>query len=408
MKEVNKKNLMSRLHNVIFYSLAIWFYTGQFFFVGNNKKLATVTAICFFVVAIISKLEVIRFNIQRYREPIYLIFLSVLSLAIFKYTSDSSSTLLRTLFICLFFSLLIPRNAFSINSISILFSISSLFLLGMSLYAFIYLNIPRGWWKMNPIPFSTISVSLLVMSTVLFFSSSKKRYRCINIISIVAAAMLLAISQTRGAWVAVLVCLPLIIIYQRRWKALAYTLLLVLVAGVFSAFSKPTLFTHQIESRLQQTKTEIQRISNNDYGSSIGLRISMWKSSFLLLNEQPFFGYGNNFQQSLNELSKRHLIPNSLISFHPVHFHNQTLDSLVRYGIIGTIMLLLPIITYTYRRFKERRETCSFVSLMLILTFFICSLTDVPLSHPESLSFFLISLSLLYHCSIDKKISNNV
>ncbi len=408
MKEVNKKNLTSRLHNVIFYSLVIWFYTGQFFFVGNNKELATVTAICFFIVALVSRLEVIKNNLKEYPEPLYLIFFAALSLTVFRYTSDSSSTLLRTVFICLFFTLIIPRNAFSKRSISILLAISSLFLFGVSFYAFAYLNLPRASWKMNPIPLSTICVSLLIMSTVLFFSFRQRLYRCINIISVIAAAMSISISQTRGAWVALLICIPLMMVFDRRWKTLLSLTILTALTGLFLTFSKPNLLTQQIESRIEQTQAEIQRISNNDYGSSIGLRLSMWKSSFILVKEKPLWGYGNNYHQSLRDLFNKDMISESLISLNPNHFHNQTLDSLVRYGIIGTIMLLLPIIIYTYRRFNERKETYSFISLMLILTFFICSLTDVPLSHPESLSFFLISLSLLYHCSIDKKISNNV
>ncbi|WP_417879628.1 O-antigen ligase family protein [Vibrio sp.] len=205
-------------------------------------------------------------------------------------------------------------------------------------------------------------------------------------------------SGSRGAWIA----LPVVFIYlvyshrhYFRNKAIILLPMLFLSLFIFSA-----LQSEHVMNRVNQASQDIQKLESGNLNSSVGVRVMLWKSAILATKEYPIFGSG--YPQRL-EIRKEQVntgvMPKLLNKWRNIHAHNQFLEYLSVYGIVGFISLI-SVFLYPLYLFKRMEQTspehnilkeCGVIHILATMSY---CLTQVFFAHNSGTIFYPLILSI--------------
>lgn len=124
-------------------------------------------------------------------------------------------------------------------------------------------------------------------------------------------------------------------------------------------------------------------------GASGVHRAWVWKASFDLILQKPWFGWGRDMALTDQVLTAVQAPGN--IRTHP-HFHNELIDVSVRFGVPAAILLVLSYASLFWTSPTRHHLLVVFVFLSQL---FALSLTDVIFSHSVTLSMFVFTVTLL-------------
>ena len=198
---------------------------------------------------------------------------------------------------------------------------------------------------------------------------TSRRIIIIGVVAILSVAMVL--SSCRAAWVslaaalAVLACVLLKIKF--RW---IFTAMAVLV-GLFFAFQ------HQIIDALEHNNQDasgdvvenIQSITNISTDASNLERINRWQSAFRLFAERPVFGWGPGTYQFVYapyQMSKEKTII-STNAGDGGNAHSEYIGPLAEQGFMGSILMLVLVITVVYTGLKAYQRATNKKARVLAL-----------------------------------------
>ena len=166
-----------------------------------------------------------------------------------------------------------------------------------------------------------------------------------------------------------------IFLYCIRWKKLFITSIVLELCVCGLVFLKPNL---------------IPRISDM---STFASRIKIWKTAFLCISMYPFFGWGPQTYKQFYPLVHGHKAP---------HAHNIYIDSILSYGIMGTLILLAYIFLLNKEIFTSntRKENPAlfgmmmcFIAIVLIYGLLDCTLNIVATG---TLCFIILNSACMY------------
>lgn len=136
----------------------------------------------------------------------------------------------------------------------------------------------------------------------------------------------------------------------------------------------------------------------NQYGTNYSMetwnktnRIHIWNSSISLLKANFLLGVGTG--DISNELNKQYILDNHpYLSNKDANTHNQYLDYLIKFGIIGFGVLVFCFYTY----FRKSLLTSNYTYLMFLILVLICMLTENILSRQFGIVFFFFFQNLFF------------
>ncbi|ROV59079.1 O-antigen ligase domain-containing protein [Vibrio ponticus] len=214
--------------------------------------------------------------------------------------------------------------------------------------------------------------------------------------SLVALSALI-IGETRGNILALAVALSvLFLVVGIKNKAFIYSCLIAILLVSAVSF-------HQIQQRYVETKQEILNTAHGKFNNSIGNRIQMWKAGIEISKDPTIFGLGNHHIEVKEKLYKQGKIPKNTVRYK--HYHNQYLTAFITKGITGLLALIL-ILGYPVYSYLKNRNNYNLIAILCSTIYAIAGLTDIPLSQPHSLIFYLVILLLL--CNSDERNANSV
>ncbi|MBB1074566.1 O-antigen ligase family protein [Rhodoferax sp. 4810] len=235
---------------------------------------------------------------------------------------------------------------------------------------------------------ATLLIGLLcLMPRVWQYTAHWQRARRIFILAIYSALMIisaywLVASQSRGVWVAFTVTLFIIgsvvvIRYGRRvlWRGLL--LGMICVAGISFAVGDFVIkrFNSDAATLVYLQSHQPHVLPNN----STGIRLNMLESGWKWWQQAPLVGHG---PAAVASLIAREPAP---LSEQPYkHLHNVLIDTLVRVGLIGAVLLqslfvwVLLAAWQGYQHGQIKFDLWLFSSAALIFSF-LCNLTDLRL-----------------------------
>lgn len=278
----------------------------------------------------------------------------------------------RTIIVSLIYMLVVPWHNISRQSVLLIILLGGCVAGVSGLYERAILNIARVGSVINEIPFALyVAITLLIaIHTLNFFQSRSMKLAAW--LAILGSTFAVITSEVRGVWLA-FGCVALFsVIGQLKKLTVGKATLMVVITLVGLLFLSSI---EVVENRIIQTKNEFVEIANGNQNTSIGIRFQLWRSAIDIIESHPFMGVGTEgYKNAMESQYQQGLITSTALSFKNAHFHNQYLDSYVRYGVIG---LVLVIIIFLSPGFLYRGRLNISISILLLSS----GLTDVPLMH---------------------------
>ncbi|MBS9782984.1 MAG: O-antigen ligase family protein [Pasteurella sp.] len=263
-----------------------------------------------------------------------------------------------------------------------------------------YLHLPNPFPIHNRIQAGDIVMTLAVFSLCIGFYAYQVRNKLLMIIASIAFSfgfIASVLCLARGALVGFVIALVAILFFYRHLlskKAVIFVMIFTLFAGSVSY--------KVAEKRWNRVSVEItQCLQKNKCVSSVGLRLDMYKSAFLGIQEKPIFGWG---LEGVKEMRKQH-IKQKYVSKHIARFnhsHNQFLHDGSARGLLG-LLVLCAIFFVPFGLFaKGIKQTTNKVSQLFgvmgvvhILAIMGYCLTQGFLSHHSGNLFYLATVMIL-------------
>ncbi|ENM5762691.1 O-antigen ligase family protein [Vibrio mimicus] len=395
-----KYNLLNKIENLFLLSPLIILLT-MVFNISDTKSILSrlIPIVC--VYCLFRYRQAIKDN---FNSPLRFFFVSglivVILFSFYHFVREDEFSLPRTLIASLAYLIFVPWKKINIKSIYYVLVIASIVCGVNAFYEHYVLNIARVGVATNPIPYA-LYISFLILCSIYFLLIDSSNFMKVlagigGLLSLAALIM----TDVRG----VIVFLPIAIFYlifsvvKLKWKY--YVILSIAVFTVSGIIY--TIFQESIDARIKKTQYEFAMIEQGNFKTSIGIRLELWKHGLSVISNQPIFGLGDKgLTNSIASMTNRGA------AVQP-HLHNQYLDFLARYGLVGTLAIAVFCFSLIFKITDSGLKYIGdpLVNSMLIILFF-AGLTDVPLHHTHLVYLLTILCGLLKYFSEIRKNSEN-
>ena len=322
-------------------------------------------------------------------------------LAWFSHTSELYKfQFIYTLFF-LFLPSLILNTKFSNEAFFKIININVIISIAFNIYVNLNYHFDRNLIAkaLNPVilyDYSLIAISLLTLCYGLY-KNNKIAY--IFIFLSLINILLICLHGSRGSWLGIPI--SFLIIFSFFYKKCFLKILTILGISLLLTVVALLIPNNPIQTRLQALKSDEYNIINNqNYNTSVGTRLSLWKLSLEKFKEAPITGIGMvQFKEDICELNQQGKIGECTI-----HAHNIFFQVLATHGLLGLlallILLILPIQFFiqSLRKNSNNEEIrllcCAGISFIVYII--ISGLTDFYFYAPrQTILYYLVIFTLM-------------
>ena len=223
------------------------------------------------------------------------------------------------------------------------------------------------------------------------------------------------ITRTKGAWLAIGVVGPIIIIirYKKEFRKIGWLLFLIVLSIFILTIANSNLIKQRAKGVVSTIKAILTQKEDRLSNKSISDRYFLFKFGLKKIKERPIIGWGAGSTIPLIKMSK----DPKLARHHPTgklewydHLHNLYLEIGVRFGIIGflliglTMFILLHRLKTTYNYGLISKDMYLFLTGTIAL-FAICALSNFRILHPDHRFFWAIIGGTIYGLGMPAKSS---
>jgi O-antigen ligase len=218
---------------------------------------------------------------------------------------------------------------------------------------------------------AALAIYLILAITYAFLPGFRTRRKILILGVVMLLSLAMVLSSCRAAWVslaaslAVLICVLLKIKFRWVFATIA------ILTGLFFAFQ------HQIIDALEHNNQDasgdivenIQSITNISTDASNLERFNRWHSAFRLFAERPVFGWGPGTYQFVYapyQMSKEKTII-STNAGDGGNAHSEYIGPLAEQGVVGSLLVLLFVITVVYTGLKAYHKAKNKKAKVLVL-----------------------------------------
>lgn len=311
----------------------------------------------------------------------------------------------RTLLTVQLYLTLLPWQRITQRQLWLLLIFGGIAIGGSALYEVLVLKIPRaGSLAFNAIPYATYA-AVLCLSCLLLPLTIPSNFRWItaSILGAIGAGTAILLSGTRGIWLALIVIIIMVGIQSLRKTNFKNMLLVMLISAVVISAGLTTV-SNKINHRYQQTLAEYNHMAQHDMDTSIGIRLQLWQQGLSYIKQHPIFGTGTKqYLVNLKQDEQARLISPIAASLGDAHFHNQFIDTLVRTGGVGLIVLLVWMFIPAWALHKQQYYPQRNWALACGIVILIGGLTDVPFHHTHLIYFYSMLMGAIILTSVKTK-----
>lgn len=261
-------------------------------------------------------------------------------------------------------------------------------------------------FHLNPLMIAIVAVVAFLLPNI---HANNIRLRILTYTGLCLGAATVIMSDSKGPVLALLVvalvflCIPSGLNHSANKKTTSskkYSRLigLVLLAGiVITSIGTNSILFSRISMSAQNLISHLEQPNSKTQESSTAIRLELWKGSLVLLSEKPIFGYGTlQAQKRMGELYDEGYLAKYMNSNTKTHFHSMYFQALGNRGIFGllTVIILLLIPGYILLKNKSINPTYSVSGLLVIISYIITGIADVPLSSSTSSATYFILIVL--------------
>ncbi|MDF2190805.1 O-antigen ligase family protein [Paraflavitalea sp. CAU 1676] len=239
--------------------------------------------------------------------------------------------------------------------------------------------------------YCTTSIAWLLFFHFLY--EGQKPIRVTLLVVLPVCAFLLTVvfllASKMGIFVFLLVMLSLLIYIGYRKKALLKSLLVIIVMGGVVFFLSDNLY--YLRWRLSELRLNKYTGSVDDQ-NGLAVRRLTWESALELWKERPVLGYGlkGAGDALVKKYEEKHFqlgVPERYNS------HNQYLETAIRSGAIGLLILLALIAIPLWSAIRQKKT----LLLLVILHFMLVCLVETAMEYQQELTFYWFFIFLFYY-----------
>jgi len=300
--------------------------------------------------------------------------------------------------------------------IQIVDKLLTFFLAGMLISEILSYGIYFGLWSINgkdstdPTPFMMhidysiyIAFAALILLNRLFSNRYTIKEKIFMAIFFVTMSGNLFINGGRTGQLAFI--LALIVSFFIHFRFNVKNLITVLM-GAFLLIGIAFYSSKNFQIRTNQAIDDIKLMQKNNYNSSWGLRLYMWKIGSSLFKENPILGSGINSQKDLTKKYLQDNPPKSLTNWSinvikNHHLHSQYIQTLVELGIVGIAFIIA--IFYQIFKFKIIKDEFRELKYIFIVIFLVGFLPEPLFLKQFTNILFIFFISILYALDIYNK-----
>lgn len=251
----------------------------------------------------------------------------------------------------------------------------------------------------------TAMLAALLLITQLVATKTGRVIKIVIAISIICLLYSSIMSQARGAWLALLIYVLLLLpiaVRQGKIKIRSLIIIFILFGAVLSLSPAKDI----VSSRLQLAVHELELFqSGENHASSVGSRLAMWHIAVNTWVKHPLIGTGlGDFDLEIQASVAQGL-------YKPIFEHSSThnifFQALATTGIVGIVILCFALFILPFRLFyKSYRsgENISSLSGMVMLSAFIV----FGLTESWTLRAPMVSVYLLYFVALATAVSRKI
>lgn len=255
-------------------------------------------------------------------------------------------------------------NAVGFADLTILFGLASL------------LTLP---WKLSPWPRLEFALKIVVVPICLYA---------------------VWVSQTRSSWGLLPVLGLVLLLTKRHWTMRAK---LFFVGGLIALMALVAVGSwYSQDSRWRGVLSDLDSYQQRDRDTSVGIRIQLWKASWLMFKESPVVGVGvRNFRSELARLQQQGVVT-ELVSTDFGEPHNDMLGALAGYGALGFLSILalylIPAVVFWRRSASDDPvvHVSSQIGLLFCLGHLVFSLSEMMFRNMRSVPIYALTVVVLY------------
>ncbi len=340
---------------------------------------------------------------------------SVISLSVYLYWPFSGSSNLRVLddlkfFVLIPFFLLLRGYTLNVRWFGVIFAVFAVLMglisigqyLNVELITSFYPHSSRPSADVNPMRYAVVALLMACfgINYWLAFKSKSILLKICLMTSILFGLIACVLTQTRGVWLAIPLLSLVYCGYLFQLGSIKRLMIAMLAVFTLLCFSFQSVF---VQNRLDHTVKNIERYQNGDKGSSLAVRLDMFKVSLLMVQEKPLLGHGLGvFKVKSKEIRESGRIGDGVhrqvgIRKTP---HNEFFQALVERGVVGLfvtfLLFLVPGIIF-YRALRQVSESTVFYGLSgmtLLLVFAVAGQTGTLFNHNLFTNFYIIMVLL--------------
>jgi O-antigen ligase len=261
----------------------------------------------------------------------------------------------------------------------------------------------------SPTIFGFIMVFFAFVAIIDVWNQTNKE-KLLSVLVFLLALYSVVLSGTRISWV-IFIALSFGAIFiwsirgcltKKRW------LLIMVTAVVITVFF---MYSQTVNTRIYTAFKEVKTFSKDkDSFHSVDLRLSMWHGGLAAFKQQPIIGYG---YQNTGLVASQYVSGSHAKAFIKGQkmLHNDYINSLVGFGIVGLLVLLvllfLPLSIFLKRlNTTDKDFTKNAISILFIIALLVFAITDSIYSHNVMRSFFVFFLGVLLPMSTKNRLTS--
>lgn len=333
------------------------------------------------VVACYMSRQVIKNNFQQSVVKNMVVFWLVIAavFSLFYIFRGESFSIPRTILVSLVYLVIVPWE-----NISRRYALLAIIMGGgaagvLSLYEHVVLGITRVGGVINQIPFALYAAITLIIAVYALATTYKIKWmKSVTWLALAGSTFAIIMSEARGVWLA-LVCVAVFYVLSQLKKLTIGKASLMVTIAIMTFFALSSIA--EVERRISETKIEFFEIANGNPDTSIGIRLQLWRSAMDIIKSHPVMGAGTYvYKDEMLSQHQQGLITSAALFFKDAHFHNQYLDSYVRYGIIGLMLVISIFLSPIVLNYLIKSDFFN-INVSITALLFLAGLTDVPLMH---------------------------
>ena len=302
-----------------------------------------------------------------------------------------ASWIMRNILYVIVFSYFMPRNRVIINIgfSSVIVGGISIGVLGIWQY---YNGIDRVDGYTNAILFAQAALIMFILNMCITLSRPRFVVSMLASIAMLSSLYALYQSQSRGVWIAAALIIMIVSFIKLRHRPVKLSIFIfIFIISMMLLYQ----YNPVVQQRILDAANDLDKMQVNSFDTSWGLRLMAWKSAWSGFLDNPIFGVGYHGLESLRlEQLKSGIVDQFYINYGMYHAHNQFMQNLLIRGIFGGIAAVFVII-YPMLIARNSFGIIS-ASVLVPVGIMICSLSDVPLEHQNTLYLYTLSIVLCW------------